>query len=54
MISAMVLENLKTIAEARIGSPIHDAVIAVPAYFGYVQRQATCDAARLAGLNPAC
>jgi molecular chaperone DnaK len=52
MISAMVLEQLKAIAETRMGSPIHDAVIAVPAHFTNVQRQATSDVARLAGVNP--
>jgi molecular chaperone DnaK len=52
MISAMVLTELKKIAEKRIGEPVYDAVITVPAYFSDLQRQATEDAARIAQLNP--
>jgi molecular chaperone DnaK len=51
-ISAMVLTELKKIAEARIGEPVHDAVITVPAYFNDLRRKATEDAARIAQLNP--
>ena len=50
-ISAMVLQKLKTDAEAYLGEKVTEAVITVPAYFTDSQRQATKDAARLAGLN---
>lgn len=50
-ISAMVLQKLKADAEARIGSPITQAVITVPAYFNDAQRQATKDAGKIAGLE---
>ncbi|MCD8382409.1 MAG: molecular chaperone DnaK [Clostridiales bacterium] len=50
-ISAMILHKLKTDAEAYLGEPVNDAVITVPAYFNDVQRQATKDAGRIAGLN---
>ena len=50
-ISAMILRKLRTDAEAYIGEPVTDAVITVPAYFNDVQRQATKDAGRIAGLN---
>ncbi|MCD8383687.1 MAG: molecular chaperone DnaK [Clostridiales bacterium] len=50
-ISAMILHKLKTDAEAYLGETVSDAVITVPAYFNDVQRQATKDAGRIAGLN---
>ncbi|WP_317055743.1 Hsp70 family protein [Roseovarius rhodophyticola] len=50
-LSAMVLSNLKADAEADLGHTVTDAVISVPAYFNAVQRQATKDAAEIAGLN---
>jgi molecular chaperone DnaK len=50
-ISAMVLQKLKTDAEAYLGHKVHDAVITVPAYFTDSQRQATKDAGQIAGLN---
>jgi molecular chaperone DnaK len=50
-ISAMVLATMKGIAEAYIGSEVHEAVITVPAYFDDAQRQATKDAGRIAGLE---
>ena len=50
-ISAAILRRLKEDAEAYVGEPIADAVITVPAYFNDIQRQATKDAGRIAGLN---
>nr|XP_039266914.1 heat shock 70 kDa protein II-like isoform X1 [Styela clava] len=50
-ISAMILESLKTSVEDRLDETITDAVITVPAYFNNTQRNATIDAARIAGLN---
>ena len=50
-ISAMILQKLKTDAEAYLGEKITDAVITVPAYFNDAQRQATKDAGAIAGLN---
>ena len=50
-ISAIILQKLKTDAEAYIGEAVTDAVITVPAYFSDSQRQATKDAGRIAGLN---
>ncbi|WP_404403437.1 Hsp70 family protein [Pelagibacterium halotolerans] len=50
-LSAIVLAALKSDAEAALGRPVSDAVISVPAYFNAVQRQATKDAAEIAGLN---
>ncbi|HOV26447.1 MAG TPA: molecular chaperone DnaK [Pseudobacteroides sp.] len=50
-ISAMILRKLKTDAEAYLGETVTDAVITVPAYFNDIQRQATKDAGRIAGLN---
>ncbi len=50
-ISAMILRELRSWAEASLGRPVHKAVITVPAYFDDAQRQATRDAGRLAGLH---
>ncbi|HOJ80144.1 MAG TPA: Hsp70 family protein, partial [Clostridiales bacterium] len=50
-ISSMILRKLKADAEAYLGEKITDAVITVPAYFNDIQRQATKDAGKIAGLN---
>jgi len=50
-ISAMVLQKLKTAAEAQLGAEVTAAVITVPAYFNDAQRQATKDAGAIAGLE---
>ena len=50
-ISAMILQKLKSDAEAYIGEPVTEAVITVPAYFTDAQRQATKDAGKIAGLE---
>ncbi|CAI09783.1 chaperone protein HscA, involved in Fe-S cluster synthesis (DnaK paralog) [Aromatoleum aromaticum EbN1] len=50
-ISAEILKTLGARAEASLGGPLTGAVITVPAYFDDAQRQATKDAAKLAGLN---
>src|SRR5688500_5537491 len=50
-ISAMILQKLKTDAEAYLGETVTDAVITVPAYFNNAQREATKDAGKIAGLN---
>ena len=50
-ISAMILQKMKTDAEAYLGETITQAVITVPAYFNDSQRQATKDAGRIAGLE---
>ena len=50
-ISAMILQKLKTDAEAYLGEKVTEAVITVPAYFTDAQRQATKDAGQIAGLN---
>jgi molecular chaperone DnaK len=50
-ISAMILQKLRTDAEARLGERITQAVITVPAYFNDAQRQATKDAGTIAGLE---
>jgi len=50
-ISALILRELKQVAEESLQQPVHNAVITVPAYFDDAQRQATRDAGRIAGLN---
>ena len=50
-VSAMILQKLKTDAEAYLGETVTEAVITVPAYFTDAQRQATKDAGRIAGLD---
>ncbi len=50
-LSAMILQKLKTDAEAYLGEKVTEAVITVPAYFDDTQRQATKDAGRIAGLD---
>ncbi len=50
-VSAMILQKLKTDAEARLSERITQAVITVPAYFNDAQRQATKDAGKIAGLE---
>ncbi len=50
-ISAMVLQKLKSDAEAYLGQTVTEAVITVPAYFSDSQRQATKDAGKIAGLE---
>ncbi len=50
-ISAMILSKIKADAEARLGEPVTEAIITVPAYFNDSQRQATKDAGKIAGLD---
>ncbi len=50
-VSAVILKELKDRASAALGTPVRRAVVTVPAYFDDAQRQATRDAARLAGLE---
>ncbi len=50
-ISAMILQKLKSDAEAKLGEDVDSAVITVPAYFNDDQRQATTDAGKIAGLD---
>ncbi|KAB2915836.1 MAG: molecular chaperone DnaK [Hyphomicrobiaceae bacterium] len=50
-ISAYVLQKMKETAEAKLGEPVTQAVITVPAYFNDAQRQATKDAGKIAGLE---
>ena len=50
-VSSEILKYLKNLAEGRLGGQLMGAVITVPAYFDDAQRQATKDAAKLAGLN---
>ena len=50
-VSAMILQKIKTDAEAYLGQSVTQAVITVPAYFNDSQRQATKDAGKIAGLD---
>ncbi|HEU0030212.1 MAG TPA: molecular chaperone DnaK [Kofleriaceae bacterium] len=50
-ISAHVLAKMKRVAEDYLGETVHEAVVTVPAYFDDVQRQATKDAGKIAGLT---
>jgi molecular chaperone DnaK len=50
-ISALILQKMKTDAEAYLGEPVTEAVITVPAYFNDSQRSATKDAGKIAGLE---
>lgn len=50
-ISAMILQKIKSDAEAKLGEPVESAVITVPAYFNDAQRQATKDAGKIAGIE---
>src|SRR3954449_2588764 len=50
-VSAMILQKMRTDAEAKLGEKITQAVITVPAYFDDAQRQATKDAGQIAGLE---
>jgi len=50
-ISALVLQQVKATAESALGQPVEQAVVTVPAWFDDAQRQATKDAAALAGLD---
>lgn len=50
-VSAMILQKLKSDAEKRLGEPVTEAVITVPAYFNDAQRAATRDAGKIAGLD---
>ena len=50
-ISAMILQKLKTDAEAKLGEKINDVIITCPAYFDDSQRKATKDAGEIAGFN---
>ena len=50
-ISSFVLQKIKQDAEAKLGEPVNQAVITVPAYFNDAQRQATKDAGTIAGLE---
>ena len=50
-VSAMILQKLKSDAEAYLGHKVKDAVVTVPAYFDDAQRQATKDAGEIAGFN---
>jgi molecular chaperone HscC len=49
--SALVLSEMKRVAERALGRPVTEAVVTVPAYFREPQRQATCEAAAIAGLG---
>ena len=51
VIAAFILSYLKRSAEKFLGEPVHDAVIAVPAYFGEPERDAIREAGSIAGFN---
>ncbi len=50
-ISAMILQKMKQVAEEHLGEKVTEAVVTVPAYFNDMQRQATKDAGKIAGLD---
>lgn len=50
-VSAMILSEMKRVAEEHFGEPVDKAVVTIPAYFQDGQRQATVDAGRIAGLD---
>ncbi len=50
-IGAMILQEMRRVAEEYLGEPVNEAVITVPAYFNDNQRQATKDAGKIAGLE---
>ena len=50
-LSALILREMKRVAEEHLGEPVRDAVITVPAYFNDSQRQATKNAGQIAGMN---
>jgi molecular chaperone DnaK len=50
-VSAQIIQKLKADAEAKLGEPVTEAVITVPAYFNDAQRKATKDAGKIAGLD---
>jgi molecular chaperone DnaK len=50
-ISAIILREMKHVAEEYLGEPVSDAVVTVPAHFNDTQRQCTKDAGKIAGLN---
>jgi len=50
-ISALILKQLAQNAEIETGKPVHEAIITVPAYFGMLERDATRNAGRIAGLD---
>ena len=47
----MVLSKMKEVAEAYLGNEVKNSVVAVPAYYNDIQRQATKDAGAISGLN---
>ena len=47
----MVLSKMKEVAEAYLGKEVKNIVVTVPAYYNYIQRQATKDAGAISGLN---
>ncbi len=50
-LSALILREMKRVAEEHLGEPVRDAVITVPAHFNDTQRQCTKDAGKIAGLE---